>query len=107
MSVKGGLVERGRPKCGKGMHVDLAGERGRGKGAGAVAMCVWSRGPGGPACIRQYEQAGLRGVSPLYTVFTVDALSLGRLQKAKLGGVLGSWNTMFWADMKSLNSASR
>ena len=34
---------------------------------------------------------------PLYTVFTVDSISLPLLQKAGLKGVLGSLMTQFWA----------
>ena len=34
---------------------------------------------------------------PLYSVFTVDSISLPRLQKANLKGVMGSLMTQFWA----------
>ncbi|NDG45077.1 MAG: ABC transporter substrate-binding protein, partial [Gammaproteobacteria bacterium] len=34
---------------------------------------------------------------PLYSVFTVDAIALPRLQKANLEGVLGSKNTQTWS----------
>ena len=80
-----------------GVERTFKGELAKAKASGADAIFVFYPGPAGPAFIKQYDQAGLRGKIPLYTVFTVDALSLGRLQKAKLGGVLGSWNTMFWA----------
>ena len=33
----------------------------------------------------------------LYSVFTVDSLSLPKFQKAGMEGVLGTYNTMFWA----------
>jgi branched-chain amino acid transport system substrate-binding protein len=55
--------------------------------------------PGGhtDAFIRQYTQAGLSGRIPLYSVFSVDSLSLPRLQKANITGVLGTFNTQFWS----------
>lgn len=55
--------------------------------------------PGGhtDAFIRQYTQAGLSTQIPLYSVFSVDSLSLPRLQKANITGVLGTFNTQFWS----------
>ena len=38
-------------------------------------------------------QAGLNESIPLYTVYTVDALSLPKFQKAEMKGVLGSLAT--------------
>ena len=34
---------------------------------------------------------------PLYTVYTIDALSLPKLQEANMTGVLGTEMTMFWS----------
>lgn len=55
--------------------------------------------PGGhtDAFIRQYSQAGLSGQIPLYSVFSVDPISLPRLQKANITGVLGTFNAQFWS----------
>ena len=96
-TFKGEVVGKDMTKWGKDMQLDFSAELAKAKASGADAIFVFYPGPAGPAFIKQYEQAGLRGKIPLFTVFTVDALSLGRLQKANLGGVLGSWNTMFWA----------
>ncbi|MBT3640695.1 MAG: ABC transporter substrate-binding protein, partial [Acidiferrobacteraceae bacterium] len=96
-TFKGEVVGKDMTKWGKDMQLDFSAELAKAKASGADAIFVFYPGPAGPAFIKQYEQAGLRGTIPLYTVFTVDALSLTRLQKAGLGGVLGSWNTMFWA----------
>ena len=96
-TFKGEIVGKDMTKWGKDMQLDFSAELAKAKASGADAIFVFYPGPAGPAFIKQYDQAGLRGKIPLYTVFTVDALSLARLQKAKLGGVLGSWNTMFWA----------
>ena len=42
-------------------------------------------GPAGVQILTQYEQAGLRGSVPLYTVYTIDALSLPRQKEAAIG----------------------
>ncbi len=93
----GEIVGKDMTKWGKDMQLDFSAELAKAKASGAEAIFVFYPGPAGPAFIKQYDQAGLRGKVPLYTVFTVDALSLARLQKANLEGVLGSFNTMFWA----------
>jgi branched-chain amino acid transport system substrate-binding protein len=67
------------------------------KASGAGALFVFYPGKAGPALIQQYQQAGLAGQIPLYTVFTVDAIALPSLQKAGLTGVLGSRNTQTWS----------
>src|SRR5262249_56135284 len=43
--------------------------------------------PGGPGIqfLTQYAQSGLKGQVPLYTAFTIDALSLPRLKHLALG----------------------
>ena len=48
------------------------------------------------AFMRQFQQAGLSKI-PLYSVFSINALSLPLLQKAKLKGVVGSFTTGFWS----------
>ncbi len=96
-TFKGEIVGKDMTKWGKEMQLDFSAELAKAKASGADAIFVFYPGPAGPAFIKQYQQAGLRGKIDLYTVFTVDALSLARLQKAKLEGVLGSYNTMFWA----------
>jgi branched-chain amino acid transport system substrate-binding protein len=96
-TFKGEIVGKDMTKWGKDAQLDFSAELAKAKASGAEALFVFYPGPAGAAMIKQYEQAGLRDKLPLYTVFTVDAISLSRLQKAKLGGVLGSYNTMAWA----------
>mgnify|MGYP001998074735 CR=1 FL=1 len=96
-TFKGEIVGKDLTKWGKDAQLDFSAELAKAKASGAEALFVFYPGPAGPALIKQYEQAGLRDQIPLYTVFTVDALSLSRLQKANLDGVLGSFNTMYWA----------
>ena len=81
-TFKGEIVGKDMTKWGKDMQLDFSAELAKAKASGADAIFVFYPGPAGPAFIKQYDQAGLRGKIPLYTVFTVDALSLGRLQKA-------------------------
>jgi branched-chain amino acid transport system substrate-binding protein len=84
-------------KWGKDAQLDFSAELTKAKASGAEGLFVFYPGKAGGAFIKQYEQAGLRGKVDLYTVFTVDSLSLPRLQQAGLKGVLGSQMTQFWA----------
>jgi branched-chain amino acid transport system substrate-binding protein len=79
------------------MQLDFSAELAKVKSSGAEALWVFYPGPAGPAIAKQYEQAGLHGTVPLYSVYTFDSLSLPRLQKAGLKGVLGSRMTLFWS----------
>ena len=84
-------------KWGADAQLDFSAELAKAKASGAQALFVFYPGKAGPAFLKQYQQAGLQSVLPLYSVFTVDAISLPRLQKAKLEGVLGSKNTQAWS----------
>src|SRR6267378_3283861 len=56
--------------------------------------------PGGMGIqfLKQYDQAGLRGQLPLYSVYTVDEISLPAVKEA----ALGNWETRFWSpDLKN------
>jgi branched-chain amino acid transport system substrate-binding protein len=56
--------------------------------------------PGGMGIqfLRQYEQAGLRGKLPLYTVYTVDEISIPAVKEA----AVGIYETRFWSpDLKT------
>ena len=96
-TFKGEVAGKDMTKWGKDMQLDFSAELAKAKASGAQAMVVFYPGPAGPAFIKQFEQSGLSKSMKLYTMFTVDGLALPRLQKAKLKGVLGSYNTMFWA----------
>jgi branched-chain amino acid transport system substrate-binding protein len=71
-------------------QLDFSAELAKAKASGAEAIFVFYPGKAGGAFIQQYQQAGLKDVMDLYTVFTVDAIALPKLQAAKLEGVLGS-----------------
>ncbi|MEO9875224.1 MAG: ABC transporter substrate-binding protein [Anderseniella sp.] len=77
-------------------QLDFSAELAKAKASGAEAIFVFYPGKAGGAFIKQYQQAGLKGVLDLYSVFTVDAISLPKLQAAKLEGVLGSRLTQQW-----------
>jgi len=77
-------------------QLDFSAELAKAKASGAEAIFVFYPGKAGGAFIKQYQQAGLKGVLDLYSVFTVDAISLPKLQAGKLEGVLGSRLTQQW-----------
>ena len=83
-------------------QIDWAAEFTKVKAAQPDAVFTFYPGGHGPAFIKQYEQAGL-GEVPLYSVYTLDALSLPRFQEAGMETVLGTVMTQFWAP--DLNNA--
>jgi len=96
-TFKGEVIGKDMTKWGADAQLDFSAELAKVKSSGAEALFVFYPGPAGPAIVKQYTQAGLEGSVPLYTVFTVDAISLPRLQKAGLSGVVGSFATQFWS----------
>ena len=68
------------------------------------AVFIFYPGKHGLSFIKQYTQAGLADI-PLYSVFTIDALSLPRFQEAGMKEILGTDMTMFWApDMDNIKN---
>ncbi|MCX7959947.1 MAG: ABC transporter substrate-binding protein [Burkholderiales bacterium] len=62
------------------------------------AVFVFYPGGMGIQFLKQYDQAGLRGKIPLYSVYTVDEISLPAVGEA----ALGQWETRFWSpDLKN------
>jgi branched-chain amino acid transport system substrate-binding protein len=57
-------------------QLDFAAELSKAKAAGANAIFTFFPGAHGVQFLTQYAQAGLKGQIPLYTVYTIDALSL-------------------------------
>ena len=80
-------------KWGKDAQLDFSAELAKAKASGAEGIFGFYPGKAGGAFIKQYQQAGLQGKLPLYTVLTVDSIALPKLQAAKMEGVLGSENT--------------
>ena len=77
-------------------QLDFSAELAKAKASGAEGLFVFYPGKAGGAFIKQYQQAGLRETIPLYTTFTIDGISLPKLQKGNLEGVLGSRLTQQW-----------
>jgi branched-chain amino acid transport system substrate-binding protein len=95
-TFKGEIKGKDLTKWGADAQLDFSAELAKAKASGAEGIFVFYPGPAGGAFVKQYEQAGLRGQMKLFSVFTVDAISLPKLQAANLEGVLGSQMTQFW-----------
>ena len=93
----GEILGKDLTKWGKDAQLDFSAELAKAKASGAEGIFVFYPGKAGGAFIKQYQQAGLKGVMDLYTVFTVDGVSLPKFQKANFEGVLGSFNTNMWS----------
>ena len=95
-TFKGEVVGKDMTKWGADAQLDFSAELAKVKASGAQALWVFYPGKAGPAIIKQYEQAGLQGQIPLYSVYTIDAIALPRLQAAGMKGALGTRLTQFW-----------
>ena len=78
-------------------QIDWSSELSKVRAANPDAVFIFYPGRHGPAFISQYEQSGLAGKVDLYSVFTIDSISLPRFQSAGMNGVLGTTMTQFWA----------
>ena len=96
-TFKGEVKGKDMTKWGADAQLDFSAELAKAKASGAEGIYAFYPGKAGGAFIKQYQQAGLRGIVDLYTVFTVDSISLPKLQSANLGAVLGSKATMQWS----------
>ena len=96
-TFKGEVKGKDMTKWGADAQLDFSAELAKAKASGAEGIYAFYPGKAGGAFIKQYQQAGLRGIVDLYTVFTVDSISLPKLQSANLGAVMGSKATMQWS----------
>ena len=95
-TFKGEILGQDLTKWGADAQLDFSAELAKAKASGAEGLFVFYPGAAAGAFIKQYHQAGLKDVLPLYSVFTVDAISLPKLQAADFTGVLGSKTTQEW-----------
>ena len=95
-TFEGEIVGRDLTKWGADAQLDFSAELAKAKASDADGLFVFYPGAAGGAFIKQYDQAGLKDELPLYSVFTVDALSLPKLQDAGFEAVLGSRTTQEW-----------
>jgi branched-chain amino acid transport system substrate-binding protein len=70
-------------------QLDFSAELSKARASGADSIFVFYPGAAGVQFLNQYVQAGLKSQIPLYTVFTVDELSLP-LQKENALGIPGA-----------------
>ncbi len=96
-TFKGNVLGKDFTRWGKDAQLDFSAELAKAKASGAEALFAFYPGKAGGAFIKQYAQAGLEKAMKLFTVFTVDAISLPKFQKAGLKVVLGSRSTHFWS----------
>lgn len=95
-TYKGEIVGKDLTKWGKDAQLDFSAELAKAKASGADAIWVFYPGAAAGAFIKQYQQAGLAESMPLYTSFTIDAISLPKLQSAGFTAALGSQTTQIW-----------
>lgn len=94
MTFKGKIVGQDMTKW--PAQTDFSAELAKARAAKPAGIFIFYPGAHTVAFVRQYQQAGMQNI-PLYSVFSVDSLSLPKLQEAKANAVLGSVNTLFWA----------
>lgn len=96
-TFNGKIVGKDMTKFGADAQLDFSAELAKARASGAEGLFVFYPGKAGSAFIKQYTQAGLQETLPLYSVFTVDSLSLPKLQVADMTGVMGSEMTQTWS----------
>lgn len=95
-TFKGEIKGKDLTKWGADAQLDFSAELAKAKASGAEGLFVFYPGAAAGAFVKQYQQAGLKDTLPLYSVFTVDAISLPKLQAAGFTDVLGSRITQEW-----------
>jgi len=95
-TFKGEIKGKDLTKWGADAQLDFSAELAKAKASGAEGIFVFYPGAAAGAFTKQYHQAGLKDEIPLYSVFTVDAISLPKLQAANFESVLGSRVTQAW-----------
>ena len=95
LTFKGQIV--GKDMTAWPQQMDWSAELTKVKAANPDGVFTFYPGGAGPAFLTQYDQAGLTGKVALYSVYTLDALSLPLLQKANNKGALGTYLTQMWA----------
>jgi len=93
----GEILGRDLTRWGADAQLDFSAELAKVRRSGAEGLFIFYPGRAGGAFMRQYQQAGLADEVPLYTVFTVDSISLPRFQEAGMDGVMGTFSTSFWS----------
>ena len=87
---KGRIVNEVYTKLGQ---QDYSAEISQIRAAAPKVVFVFYPGDMGIQFVKQYAQAGLRGQIPLYSVYTIDEVTLPALKDA----ALGNWETRYWS----------
>ena len=95
-TFKGEIKGKDLTKWGADAQLDFSAELAKAKASGAEGIFVFYPGAAAGAFVKQYDQAGLKDTLPLYSVFTIDAISLPKLQAAGFKAALGSRVTQEW-----------
>jgi branched-chain amino acid transport system substrate-binding protein len=94
-SYKGRIVDEVYTRLGQ---TDYQAELSQLRSKNPKAVFVFYPGGMGISFLRQYSEAGLRGQFPLYSVYTVDEISITALKHA----ALGQYETRYWSpDLKN------
>ena len=92
----GEVVGKDLTKWGADAQLDFSAELAKAKASGADGIFVFYPGAAAGAFTKQYHQAGLKDELPLYSVFSIDGISLPKLQAANFSGIVGSKVTQQW-----------
>jgi branched-chain amino acid transport system substrate-binding protein len=87
---KGRIVDEVYTKLGQ---ADYQAEISQLRARNPKAVFVFYPGGMGIQFLRQYEQAGLKGQIPLYSVYTVDEITLPAVKSS----AVGQWETRYWS----------
>ena len=93
---KGEVVGKDLTRWGADPQLDFSAELAKVKASGAEALMAFYPGRAGGAFFAQLERAGL-GELPVYTVYTIDSISLPRMQKAGLSAVKSARAIEYWS----------
>src|SRR6266571_5313292 len=94
-SYKGRIVDEVYTRLGQ---TDYQAELSQLRSKNPKAVFVFYPGGMGISFLRQYSEAGLRGQFPLYSVYTVDEISIPAVKHA----ALGQYETRYWSpDLKN------
>lgn len=93
---KGRILGKDLTRWGADPQLDFSAEFAKVRSSDADALWAFYPSRASIPFLTQYEQAGLNDHIPLYSVYTLDSISLPRLQKAGLKSVLGSVFPGFW-----------
>ncbi|HHN67431.1 MAG TPA: ABC transporter substrate-binding protein [Thermopetrobacter sp.] len=95
-TFRGEVKGRDLTKWGKDAQLDFSAELAKAAASGAEALFAFYPGKAGGAFLKQFNQSGLAKKMKLFTVFTVDAISLPKFSKGGID-VRGHRSTMFWS----------